>query len=55
MGFCEGGTLSAVGELWATDDERGWFGAPPGQVDWVPFRQLELRVSSLPRRPRSCS
>lgn len=55
MCFCEGGTLSAVGELWVTDDERGWFGAPPGQVDWVPFRQLELRVSSLPRRPRSCS
>lgn len=31
-----------------TDDERGWFGAPPRQVGWLPFRQLELRVSSLP-------
>ena len=48
MGSCEGGTLSAVGELWVTDDERGWSGAPPSQVDWVAFRQLELRVSSLP-------
>lgn len=31
-----------------TDDERGWFGAPPRRVGWLPFRQLELRVSSLP-------
>lgn len=47
MGCCEGGTWSAVGELWATDDERGMVWSSP-RAAWVPFRQLELRVSSLP-------